>query len=264
MTVVIDDIRAAFETTGVVRLEGAFTEDQAGAMRGAVWRYTERKIGLRYDDRTTWPDGWPAINWKSLRRDGVFEPLIDNAAVRDALEAIFGGDGWEPPKPGAQILLSFPTAKSWRLPDGWHMDCGFEQPTWPVFAVKLFAFFGAVEPMGGGTMLLPGSHRLVERYRRTLAPGTGGGKRTWRPFMEHHPWLAQLLDGGKLDDGGRSLVGQCHDVDGVPVEVLELRGRPGDVVIAHLHVFHTTAPNTSDRPRQMLGKSVAARRTRMV
>jgi hypothetical protein len=44
----------------------------------------------------------------------------------------------------------------------------------------------------------------------------------------------------------------------VPVDVLELVGSPGDIVITHLHVFHTTSPNTDDTPRQMLATSIAA------
>lgn len=254
------DAAAELEATGVVRLDGAFSAGQAGAMRDAVWRYVERKTGLRDDDQTTWPDERLGISWRGLKRSRVFDPLTNNTAVVNALDAIFGADGWEPPSPGAQILVSFPKPGPWRLPDGWHMDCGFERPTWPLFAVKIFAFFGPVEPMGGGTMLLPGSHRVVERYRETIPPGTGGGKRNWRPFMRHDPWLAQLLDGDRLPDGGRSLIGQRYDVGGVPVDVVELTGQPGDVVITHLHVFHSPSPNTGDFPRQMLGKGVTARR----
>ena len=93
--------------------------------------------------------------------------------MRSALDAIFAPSGWEPPKPGAQILMTFPSPDPWVMPTGWHMDCGFELPTWPVFAVKLFAFFGPVKREGGGTLLLSGSHRLVERYAPTLPPGTG-------------------------------------------------------------------------------------------
>ncbi|MGH9233574.1 MAG: phytanoyl-CoA dioxygenase family protein [Acidimicrobiales bacterium] len=44
----------------------------------------------------------------------------------------------------------------------------------------------------------------------------------------------------------------------MPVDVVELRGAPGDVVITHIHVFHSGSPNTSDSPRQMLGKGVLA------
>jgi hypothetical protein len=54
------------------------------------------------------------------------------------------------------------------------MDCGFEEPTWPVSGVKLFAFFDDVDPEGGGTLLLSGSHRLVERYAGGVPAGTAG------------------------------------------------------------------------------------------
>jgi hypothetical protein len=54
------------------------------------------------------------------------------------------------------------------------------------------------------------------------------------------------------------MVGRRYEIEGVPVDVVELTGAPGDVVITHLHVFHSSSPNTSDAPRQMLGKPVLA------
>jgi hypothetical protein len=254
-----DEIRHRFEETGVIRMDAAFSPDEAVAMRDVIWRYAHRRVGLRFDDSSTWPDSaHVGISWKGLKGNRAFVPLIDNPAVLATLDAIFGVGGWNRPKPGAQVLCTIPQPGPWVLPDTWHMDCGFADPTWPVFAVKLFAFFGEVGPEGGGTMILPGSHRVVERYRATLPPGTGGGKSNWRPFMKHDPWLAQLLDGAKRPDHGRSLVGQTHQVDGIPVEVMELTGRPGDVVVTHLHVFHTASPNTGPQPRQMLGKAIGA------
>ena len=125
--------------------------------------------------------------------------------------------------------------------------------------VKLFAFFGEVGPEGGGTMILPGMHRVIDDYRRTLALGTGGGMANWHRPLRQHPFLAKLLKGGQMPDGGRSLVGQMGDVKGVPVEVVELTGKPGDVVVTHLHVYHSASPNVASRPRQMLGKAIARR-----
>jgi ectoine hydroxylase-related dioxygenase (phytanoyl-CoA dioxygenase family) len=120
-------------------------------------------------------------------------------------------------------------------------------------AVKLFAFFGEVGPAGGGTLLLAGSHRLVDRYRPTLPPGTGGNLTTWGRFLRQDRWLDQVRKGGNADDPKRELVSEGHDVGGIPVRLVELTGEPGDVVITHIHTFHCGAPNTSTRPRQMLG-----------
>jgi hypothetical protein len=221
-----------------------------------MWQHAERQAGLRPADRASWA-GSPVLSWQGLSRDPVFTPVVDNQAVGDALDAIFGAGGWRRPRPGAQILFSLPEPDPWVLPDGWHMDCGFDHPTWPAPAVKLFAFVGEVGPRGGGTMLLSGTHRLVDRYREALPAPVGAGKENWLGFMRHHPWLARLLDGADLPDHGRPLVGESGEIDGVPVRVVELTGSPGDVVITHLHVFHARSPDTA-APRLMLGKEIRA------
>ena len=245
-----------FAETGIVRLDAAFPSTGAEQMTNAVWVYAERKAGIRRDDPGSWPDGPLWLNWKGLKRNQAFNVLVDNDNVRTALDVLFGPGQWLQPKPGAQILLTLPRPGAWVLPGSWHMDCGFERPSWPVHAVKLFAFFGEVGPTGGGTMVLPGTHRVVDEYRRSLPPGTGAGMANWHRLLRQYPFLAQLLNGHQMPDGGRSLVGQVGDVSGVPVEVHELTGRPGDVVITHLHVYHAASPNVSTVPRQMLGKTI--------
>jgi hypothetical protein len=249
------DIRSRFEATGVVRFDGAFTADQAAAMRDAMWQHAECQAGLRPADPASWA-GPPVLNWRALSRDPVFRPLVDNQPVSDALDAIFGAGDWRRPRAGAQILFSLPEPGPWVLPDGWHMDCGFDHATWPVPAVKLLAFVGEVGPRGGGTMVLSGTHRLVDRYRQALPTPVGAGKEHWLAFMRHYPWLARLLDGADLPGQGRPLVGEAAEIDGVPVEVVELTGSPGDVVIIHLHVFHARSPDTGAAPRLMLGKEI--------
>lgn len=251
-------IRAGFADRGVVRLDGAFSRDAAARIGDVIWRYAERKVGVKHDDASTWPAGWLPISWKGLKRDTAFEAAVDNAAVPIALDAIFDAGGWRRPKSGAQVLFTLPGPGPWTLPDSWHMDYGFGEPTWPVCAVKMFAFFGEVGPCGGGTMLLPGSHRLVDRYRSTFEEPPGAGKANWQRFLRHHAPLGDLLNGARQPDLGRSMVGDRYEIEDVPVEVVELTGAPGDVVITHLHVFHAASPNTSDMPRQMFGKVINA------
>ncbi len=245
-----------FAETGTVRLEAAFPGKAAEQITNAVWAYAERKAGIHRGDPASWPDGPLGLSWKGLKRNRAFNVLVDNDAVRTALDAIFGADQWLQPKPGAQVLLTLPRPGAWVLPGTWHMDCGFQRPSWPVHGVKLFAFFGEVGPEGGGTTVLPGTHRVVDEYRRSLPPGTGAGAANWTRLLRQHPFLAQLLNGHQMPDGGRSLVGQVGDVNGTPVEVRELTGRPGDVVITHLHVYHAASPNVSTVPREMLGKAI--------
>lgn len=250
-------IRAAFADRGVLRLDGAFSRDAAARIDEVIWRHAEHRLRMKHDDPSTWPAGWLPISWKGLKRNSAFAVAVDNRAVATALDAIFAPRGWQRPKPGVQVLFTLPGPGPWALPDGWHIDCGFEEPTWPVCSVKMFGFFGDVGPCGGGTMLLPGSHRLVDRYRSTFEEPPGPGKVNWQRFLRHHPPLGELLSGSGRTDLGRSMVGDRYDIADVPVEVVELTGAPGDVVITHLHVFHAASPNTSGVPRQMFGKVIA-------
>jgi ectoine hydroxylase-related dioxygenase (phytanoyl-CoA dioxygenase family) len=208
------------------------------------------------------------VSWKGLKRSRAFAGAFRNPAVSGGARRHLRRRRLAATPFGGQIPVTPPGRKPWVLPKGWHMDCGFEQPTWPVFAVKLFAFIGEVGPAGGGTMLLPGSHRLVDRYRSTFETPPVGGKANWHPFLRCHPPLGDLLRGAAQPEGGRSMVGRRYDIEGVPVEVVELTGSrgdtveltssPGDAFITHLHVFHSISPNTAAVPRQMLAKAFFA------
>jgi hypothetical protein len=253
-------LSSEFADRGVVRLDGAFSAVAAARIADIVWGYANRRVGVVRAEPSSWSRGWLPISWKGLKRNRAFDVFLDNPSVVAAFDAIFGPETWTRPKPGVQVLFSLPGAGPWTMPDGWHMDCGFEQPAWPVPAVKAFGFFGDVGPCGGGTLLLAGSHRLVDAYRSASDEPPGGGKANWQQFLRRHPPLGDLLTAGARSDHGRSLVGERFDVEGVPIEVLELTGRPGDVVLTHLHVFHCASPNTTDVPRQMLAKTVPAGR----
>ena len=253
------DLADEFRRTGILILRNAFSADAARGMQEAFWAFVQRHYDIRRDDPGTWPDGRGNVGLKQLRRSSVFTPFYDNPTVRHALDAVYAATGWLEPKAGTQILHTFPMPGPWVLPSrGWHIDCGFEQPSFPVSAVKLFGFFGEVGPGGGGTLLLSGSHRLVDQYRPRLAGPTPGNTGTWGQFMTQHPALAELYRGGNAADSGRQLLNRPYEVDGVEVEAIELTGQPGDVVITHLHTFHCAAPNAVATPRLMLGKPIYA------
>lgn len=249
------ELAEQFRETGVVRIDGAFTSAEASAIHAMVWRQIEARSTVRRAD----PDSWAAAQDGSFGLGGLggrpeFWAVVGNTAVGQALDVIFGPAEWRVPRK-VQVLLTFPQPGRWVMPTGWHIDFGFTRPTWPVFAVKVFSFFDEVRPKGGGTLVLEGSHRLVERFAATDPP-TSDGAEAEDAFVPSYPWLAELTRGGTEANPRSELIGESHEVDGVPLRVVELTGAPGDVVITHMHVMHSPSRNTGETPRQMLGLEI--------
>ena len=242
-----------FVARGVVRVPGAFSVEAAEAIGATVWGSVERRSEIRRNDSSTWPSGAaPGLSFKNLKGRRVFEPVVSSERVQCALDAIVGEGHWEQPKLGAQVLLTFPSAGPWIMPNGWHIDGGFDRDVWPPPSIRMFSFFDTVEPEGGGTLLLEGSHHLVERYITDHTAPIPGNSVSWGRFMKHHPALADLRREHTEASPRRDLVGAEFDVDGVSVRAIEASGSPGDLYLAHFYVFHTGSPNASSRPRQML------------
>jgi hypothetical protein len=226
-------------------------------MRQRFWLYVERHSQIREHDPASWPAGRGNLSMRGLRRDPVFGPFHSGPRIGRALDAVFGADAWTTPGLGSQLLFTFPTPPPWVLPaQTWHIDSGFERPTMPVHTVKLFGLMDDLGRTGGGTLMLAGSPRLVDACPDLLPSGTSGNGQTWGRFMSQHPHLRRLHRGGSAEDPGRDLLGSEIDVAGVPVRAVEVTGAAGDVVIAHLQTFHGIAPNTTARPRLMLGKLI--------
>jgi hypothetical protein len=250
-----------FRETGIVHLPGALTPDEALAIRRTIWNFIEARTSIKEHDPSTWPDSLPpGLSFKSLQDRAVFAPFVENDRLTEALGAIFGSNGWEPPKRRGRILLTCPTTSAWAMPAGWHMDGDFGVPAFPVPAVQLWALLDEVAPCGGGTLLLAGSHRLVDRFSADLSPDSRGGNGvTWGKFMRQDPWLNELRRGGGPDRPRRELLNDPHDVDGVQVQAIEVTGAPGDMFVSHVEVFHSTSPNNQKRMRQMLTGGITRR-----
>jgi hypothetical protein len=248
----LDDFRA----TGLARLPGAFGPEDADQMRAVTWRYLEERSSIRETQPSTWPAGSgipPGLSLRALKARGVFAPFTRSKALGAALDAIFGPAGWQIPKRTARILLTFPRPGPWAMPNGWHFDASFDTGTFPVPWVQLWAFMGGVAACGGGTLVLEGSHRLVERYSRELPPAHRPGNGVnWARFMKQDPFLARLAAGGSADEPGREILGRSVDIAGIKVRPRELTGQPGDMFITHGQVFHCIAPNTTGQVRLML------------
>jgi hypothetical protein len=157
------------------------------------------------------------------------EAMGDGAPVLfDVINELLGSENWSAPSHWGQVMVTFPEpGAQWRLPSKqWHADWPFTSAPEPLFGLKIFAFFGAVEPRDGGTLVVAGSHRLVERFVPTAELEVRSDYRACRRrLMDHDPWLRALSRADDPDpDRNERFMSADHDADGIPVRVVELTG----------------------------------------
>jgi hypothetical protein len=122
----------------------------------------------------------------------------------------------------------------------------------------LFSFLSNVEPHGGGTCVVAGTHRLVDRFlfeHQNLPV-----QRRLGAFQRQQgEWLRQLVNEDDPDPRRSERCFAGTVVDGVPLRVIELTGAAGDVVITHLYTLHDGSPNTSPHMRLMLSTNISTK-----
>jgi ectoine hydroxylase-related dioxygenase (phytanoyl-CoA dioxygenase family) len=195
---------------------------------------------------------------KTSKKHRVFAP-IGSPALLGSVDELLGAGDWTTPAHWGQVMVTFPEPDAdWILPSKlWHVDWHYTNAPFPLFGLKVFAFFGNVEPRGGGTLVVSGSHRVVERFVADTEPGERPDFRACRlRFMKHDPWFRALARTDDSDpDRTARFMESDHDADGIAVRVVELTGEPGDVVLAHPWMLHHAASNAASYPRMMRGKS---------
>lgn len=244
-----DDQVSQFARDGVLRLEGLIDGHCIAPARQAVLRPLEG-MGLYRDGR--WRlDGrqrpeWPATGLKTARDIGSRHPeveaLVELPAVKDVVGRLLDGKAFDRkvfPRP--QVLASLPNRDRWVLPDSWHTDV-------PRVAsgcspgVQIFIFLDFVAAGGGGTVVVAGSHRLLDDGRN-LRP------KEIVAALRPEPFFRALFGGNPQEPGEDGLpAGRVGEVN---LKVMELVGEPGDAWLMDLRTLHAAAPNASDRPRLM-------------
>lgn len=178
---------------------------------------------------------------KSLTRSASFPTLLDNKIITLA-EALIG-EAVTSMAPGQKILFTLPETVDWCVPaDVWHVDMPrLEDPGAP--GVQAFTFLDEVKPKAGGTLVLTGSHQLMNASGFVRSKDLKAALHE-KPYFQSlfHKERAPITD--LRETKGRS--------DGTTLEVVELTGEPGDVFFMDLRALHTPAPNASDAARLML------------
>ncbi|MGV3527217.1 MAG: phytanoyl-CoA dioxygenase family protein [Candidatus Sericytochromatia bacterium] len=122
----------------------------------------------------------------------------------------------------AQLLISLPQQGEWRLEGlNWHRDIG--KPKQDVLpGIQVFALLDQLLPHGGATLALAGSHRFK------------------------NPAQAQQGLENLIQTGAQQWV-----TEGIPLSLLEMTGRAGDVYLMDMRLLHTPSINATPYLRMM-------------
>jgi hypothetical protein len=248
-----------FNLDGALRLPSLIPRADALAMGERLWTDLADRYGIARHDPSTWAVERPA-SFQRLERAGAFAGL-DQPAFRALFDEFLGVGHWDAPRWWGQALVTFPDhSRPWDVPHKlWHMDLPVAVPAPNLACLRVFTFIGEVRAMGGGTLYIEGSHRVVMDCGAGLALGEGRRSADMRERLKaEEPWLGALWSPGGADRVGRFMTDGAT-VRGVPLKGKEMTGEPGDSIVMHPNMFHTVAPNALDQPRLMLVQAIYRR-----
>ena len=203
---------------------------------------------------------WKAGQWQLTRQEfipgltagmALVKPLNRHPAIIElaggatlaAASALAGARPVYPMNPNPALLCTLPNASTWTLPhQSWHLDLPrLAESGLP--GVQIFAILDDVEPEGGGTLAITGSHRLLNDDGRISSSDL-------RKRLKRDPYFAELMSDKPIDR--LRLLREPGRVGDVEVSVVEMSGDAGDVYFMDLRMLHNIAPNARPKPRLML------------
>lgn|GEM_PF-535518 len=252
--------RAEFERSGVLRLPGAVRPAVAAEMCERIWDEISQR-GIKPDERQG--QIFPSKT-KNATKSQTFNEFWGET-VRAAIDSILGAGRWQVPAHSGQLLaISFPasgpdteaTRRRWVLPSKvWHLDYQAPGGLRGLPGVQIFVCLDRVEPRGGATLAIAGSHHLVDRVRLAAGPGFDGRSADVRKAIQKQvPWYHELCSVRDGEDRIARFMDRATDCDGVELRVVEFFGERGDVVLMHPWIIHAPAANCGTRPRLVISE----------
>lgn len=230
------DQQESFRRRGLVHVEGLLPVDRVAEAHAATMRTFEPPANRPHKGK--------------LRAASQSRPVRDllSPELLCAVEELTGGRSVLPMGGRPQLLVTMPNAQAWAVPSTvWHVDT----PRVPagMIGVQVFVFLHEVRHAGGGTLMVAGSHRL-------LNTGTRIGSKEIKRRLKRMPYFRDLMSKQSENCAGRLLAEPVTVTEegGEPVEVqvVEFCGAPGDVWFTDLRMLHTLSPNTTGVPRVVL------------
>jgi hypothetical protein len=210
--------------------DGAIARADAEAMCDRVWQALSKHYGVRRESPATWKEQY-LVGTHHLPKSENFDEF-GSPAIRAALDDPFGSGNWQPPERWGSLLVTSPNTRDrWTVPhQAWHLDYPASRSMKGLFIVRIFVCLAKLEPGSGGTVLVAGSHRLVQNLvsKDGVARMRSADART--ALIHTCPWMRSLCTLDESVDRVEAFMRTSTVVDGIEVRVVEMTGEPGDVL----------------------------------
>jgi len=247
---------AKFHTRGYIKVR-AFTVEDAAEMEATIWHQLEEE-GVLEHVPSTWTK-YPGQLSRSVRKSRIFREAM-TAEFTTAVDQLLGPGRWSPPKDRGGLKYTFPEDREhWDVTNAtWHWHGDPLRNVDQLRDIFVFSFLNRVEPEGGGTVLVEGSHHVVCKFFSELTSEQLSIKtRDIRSvFYASHPWLRDLTSDDNSGNRRQRFMEESTDVFGYPLRVVELTGEPGEAYITNMSALHAASFNVLDRPRFMTTKNI--------
>lgn len=213
----IDD----FIERGWTLLRRAFPPSVAQAVR----RDLGRRIGIDLECPEQWTQ--PQVWLQEVLKEPPFTDALTER-FHSGVDQLVGPGRWVMTQEMGWWPVNFPGFDDPPYRDNWHVEGGWfhHHVSSPEQALINLFCFSTVDPGGGGTLLVEGSHHLAARI-----------------LWEAEP---EGLEADQFDEPLNAIL----DQKGWP-GMVEVVAEEGDVVLAHPLLFHSSNPNHGTRPRVM-------------
>ncbi|MBV8361586.1 MAG: phytanoyl-CoA dioxygenase family protein [Deltaproteobacteria bacterium] len=225
------------------------------AMTMQVWDNLER----RYPFRRNRPDTWTAqriYGLHALDKSVTFEQ-IGSPMVSRMFDDIIGSGNWQRPIRWGSLLVAFPESSGqWALPYiSWHLDFPGD-PLEPLPALRVFTCLLPLRHGGGATLVVAGSHLLVENLAKKNANRRLHSADIRTALIGRYLWIKALCSRSETANRIERFMNVSTIVDGAELRVIEMTGDPGDVFFVHPLMLHAPSTNCAAVPRMVLSSFV--------
>ena len=258
--------KETFVEWGFVKIEGLIPVEIVDPIREMVMERLNRH-GFWGSEGWVAPTDADAVKKLSVtikeisRSSKSLRPILTDRVLASARD-LASGHEVELSPPITQFLFTAPRSYvlnhdgrwngEWEVPRSiWHLDMP-RSATIGAPGPEMFTFVNRVEPEGGGTLILAGSHRLLNDVEYLSSKSV-------KRKLKRHSYFRELIGKGSDDDRSRFMEDVGY-IDDVPVKVVELTGDPGDVYFVDLRLLHSIGANTSGRPRMMIAQRMPRRK----